>query len=62
MNFDPNQIAQKLTASIRLSLPPIAICFTDKVPAGIADLDGARSRGLPVLAGSGNQSVCHILE
>ena len=35
MNFDPNQIAQKLTASIRLSLPPIAICFTEKVPAGI---------------------------
>ena len=34
MNFDPNQIAQTLTASIRLSLPPIAICFTDKVPAG----------------------------
>ena len=35
MNFDPNQIAQTLTASIRLALPPIAICFTDKVPAGI---------------------------
>lgn len=40
MNFDPNQIAQKLTASIRLSLPPIAICFTDKVPAGIRTWTG----------------------
>ena len=28
MNFNPNQIAQTLTASIGLSLPPIAICFT----------------------------------
>jgi uncharacterized protein (DUF169 family) len=40
MNFDPNQIAQKLTASIRLALPPIAICFTDKVPAGIRNWTG----------------------
>ena len=40
MNFDPNQIAQKLTASIRLSLPPIAICFTEKVPAGIRTWTG----------------------
>src|ERR1022692_2364465 len=40
MNFDPNQIAQTLTASIRLSLPPIAICFTDKVPAGIRNWTG----------------------
>ena len=38
MNF--NQIAQRLTASIRLSLPPIAICFTDKVPAGIQNWTG----------------------
>ena len=39
MNFDPNQIAQTLTSSIRLSPPPIAICFTDteKVPAGIGN-------------------------
>ena len=39
MNFDPNQIAQTLTSSIRLALPPIAICFTDteKVPAGIGN-------------------------
>ena len=40
MNFDPNQIAQILTAAIRLSLPPIAICFTDKVPAGIINWTG----------------------
>ena len=35
-----NQIAQQLTASIKLSLPPIAICFTDKVPAGIRNWTG----------------------
>ena len=38
MNFNP--IAQTLTASIRLALPPIAICFTDKVPAGIRNWTG----------------------
>ena len=26
------------------------------------ELDGARSRGLPVLEGSGNRSVCHLPE
>lgn len=40
MNFDPNQIAQTLTASIRLALPPIAICFADKVPAGVRNWTG----------------------
>ena len=40
MNFDPNQIVQTLTASIRLALPPIAICFTDMVPAGIRNWTG----------------------
>jgi len=40
MNFDPNQIAETLTASLKLSLPPIAICFTDKAPAGVADWTG----------------------
>ena len=35
-----NQIAQQLTASIKLSLPPIAICFRDKVPAGIRNWTG----------------------
>ena len=40
MNLDPNQVAQTLTASLRLSLPPIAICFTDNVPAGIRPWTG----------------------
>jgi uncharacterized protein (DUF169 family) len=40
MNFDANQIAQTLTASLKLSLPPIAICFTDEVPASVADWTG----------------------
>jgi uncharacterized protein (DUF169 family) len=40
MKFDPNQIAQTLTASIRLSLPPIAICFTDNLPEGIRNWTG----------------------
>ena len=40
MNIDHNQIAQTLTASLKLTLPPIAICFTDEVPAGIADWTG----------------------
>ena len=40
MNFNHNQIAQTLTASIRLELPPIAICFTGKVPAGIRNWTG----------------------
>ena len=40
MNLDPNQVAQPLTASLRLSLPPIAICFTDHVPAGIRHWTG----------------------
>lgn len=35
MNFDATEIARILTGSIRLSLPPIAVCFTDDVPAGI---------------------------
>jgi uncharacterized protein (DUF169 family) len=40
MNIDHNQIAQTLTASLKLTLPPIAISFTDEVPAGIADWTG----------------------
>ena len=40
MNFETNQLAQTLTDSISLSLPPIAICFTDKVPAGIRNWTG----------------------
>ena len=40
MNFNASQIARTLADSIRLSLPPIAICFTDKVPAGIRNWTG----------------------
>ena len=40
MNFDPNHIAETLTASLNLSLPPIAICFTNEVPAGIPNWTG----------------------
>ena len=40
MNFNPSQIAQTLTALLTLSLPPVAICFTDKVPAGIRNWTG----------------------
>lgn len=40
MNFDASRIAQTLTDSISLFLPPIAICFTDNVPAGIKNWMG----------------------
>jgi uncharacterized protein (DUF169 family) len=40
LNFDASRIAQTLTDSISLSLPPIAICFTDNVPAGIKNWMG----------------------
>ena len=45
MNFNHNQIAQTLTASIRLTLPPIAICFASKVPAGIKNWTGRAPAG-----------------
>ena len=45
MNFNHNQIAQTLTASIRLDLPPIAICFAAKVPAGIKNWTGRAPAG-----------------
>ena len=45
MNFNHNQIAQTLTASIRLELPPIAICFTGEVPAGIKNWAGRAPAG-----------------
>jgi uncharacterized protein (DUF169 family) len=35
MNLDYAQIAQSLSDALRLTLPPVAICFADKVPAGI---------------------------
>src|ERR1700722_5773418 len=40
MNMDPAQIAETLTDSLSLSLPPIAICFADQAPAGVADWTG----------------------
>ena len=36
MNFNP--MGETLTASIRLALPPIAICFTDKVPRAATEV------------------------
>jgi uncharacterized protein (DUF169 family) len=40
LSFDGNEMARILTDSISLSLPPIAICFTHKVPAGIRSWTG----------------------
>ena len=40
MNFNPNQVSETLTSSIKLSLPPIAICFTEEVPTGIRNWVG----------------------
>jgi hypothetical protein len=45
-----------LTASIRLALPPIAICFTDKVPAGIRNWTGR----VPRAAGSGREAATEV--
>lgn len=59
LNFDASEMARTLTDSISLSLPPIAICFTDKVPEGIRNWTG-RVPWLPVLAGSGNRGVHHL--
>jgi uncharacterized protein (DUF169 family) len=40
VHFDAREAAQRLTESINLSLPPIAICFTDHVPEGIKNWMG----------------------
>jgi uncharacterized protein (DUF169 family) len=40
MNFDGSEIVRKLTESLTLALPPIAICFTDTAPAGIRNWTG----------------------
>ena len=40
MNFDASQIVQTLTGSLTLALPPIAICFADKVPEGVRNWTG----------------------
>jgi uncharacterized protein (DUF169 family) len=34
-DFDVREMAQQLGESIALSLPPVAICFTDEVPEGV---------------------------
>lgn len=34
-NLDAGEMARQLAESIRLSLPPIAVCFTDEVPEGV---------------------------
>lgn len=39
-NFDANEIARKLTDTLNLSVPPIAICFADKIPAGVSNWTG----------------------
>jgi len=39
-NLDASEMAQTLTDSISLSLPPIAVCFTDRVPAGVRNWTG----------------------
>lgn len=40
MNFDISEIAKRLTDSLTLALPPIAICFTDTVPVGVRNWMG----------------------
>jgi len=40
MTFNASPIVRTLADSIRLSLPPIALCFTDKVPSGIKNWTG----------------------
>lgn len=39
-NSDVREMADSLTESVKLSLPPIAICFTDKVPGHIKNWVG----------------------
>jgi hypothetical protein len=63
MNFNPSQIAQTLTASIGHALFAADRNLLYRQGTGrYQELDGARSRGLPVLAGSGNRSVRHLPE
>lgn len=39
-NFEPRQTARRLTESLGLSIPPIAVRFTDEVPAGVEHWKG----------------------
>ena len=38
MTTDYAQLARSLTESLRLALPPVVVCLTDEVPAGVPDL------------------------
>lgn len=39
------ELADQLTASLKLSLPPIAVAFSDSAPAGVAAFDGTVPAG-----------------
>ena len=45
MNTDRHQQAEQLSASLDLSLPPIAVAFVDALPDGIAQYDGSVPAG-----------------
>jgi hypothetical protein len=62
MNFDPNQIAQTFDRLHQARFAADRNLLCRQGTGRCQELDGARSRGLPVLAGSGNRSVCHLLE
>ena len=40
-----SELANQLTTSLKLSLPPIAVAFSDAVPAGVAAFDGTVPAG-----------------
>jgi len=57
MNLDPSQIARTLADAIGFSLPPITICLLHRQGSGrYRELDGARSRQIPILARIDNRS------
>lgn len=39
-NFDCREMARRLTESVTLTLPPVAVCFTDEVPEGVENWIG----------------------
>ena len=43
--LDNAKLAEELTASLRLTQPPIAVSFSDAAPAGIPDYDGVAPAG-----------------
>ena len=40
-----SELAEQLTTSLKLSLPPIAVAFSDAAPAGVAAFDGTVPAG-----------------